>query len=335
MKQHPYSPYTPNLLAVRYAYGVGMKERTFGSETRYGFDTQERVDELEEGHYTAEFWEYDGDLGLRWNTDPVTDPTQSPYACFNNNPIHYSDPNGDTPGDDKKPYKGGIQVFDAADAKGEVPGGQSKASESFKVGEYDVLPNYITNEKGEEQFSHYTASIMVKQIKPEGGLEDVARIDYVFGKNDLKTFQDNSKTLGGAANLMFGAGLHLKDWQIAQLNGGSSLGGYLKDQWTNPYNLLAGAQLMVAGMTPQPLEYAPRVRVRALEDPVSHNFPYSFDQYIIQSKPILESNGYKIYQFPGTMHGSVKNGVPQIKSGVFEIGMTKDGIIDHRFFRPN
>ena len=37
----------------------------------------------------------------------------------------------------------------------------------------------------------------------------------------------------------------------------------------------------------------------------------------------------------GTMHGSVKDGVQQIKNGVFEIGVTKDGVIDHRFFRPN
>jgi hypothetical protein len=126
-----------------------------------------------------------------------------------------------------------------------VPGGKSKSLESFKVGDYDVLPNYITNEKGEEEFSHYTASVMIKQIKPQGGIEEVARIDYVFGKNDLEKFKSNVRMLGGAANLMFGASLHLADWQIKQLNDESWIGGMLKDQWTNPYNLLAAAHMMV------------------------------------------------------------------------------------------
>ena len=72
-------------------------------------------------------------------------------------------------------------------------------------------------------------------------------------------------------------------------------------------------------------KYADRVRVRGVQDPVSHNFPYSFDDAILSTKPILKENGYKIFQQSGTMNG---------KNGVFEIGLTKDGIIDHRFFRP-
>jgi len=72
--------------------------------------------------------------------------------------------------------------------------------------------------------------------------------------------------------------------------------------------------------------YADRVRVRAVQDPVSHNFPYSFDDGILATKPIPKANGYNIYQKPGTMND---------KTGVFEIGVTKDGVIDHRFFRPD
>lgn len=89
------------------------------------------------------------------------------------------------------------------------------------------------------------------------------------------------------------------------------------------------------------LSYAPRVRTRAVEDPKSHNFPYSFDDGILATKPILKKNGYRIYQKRGTMTGKVvtdpKTGVrtQQYKEGVFEIGVTKDGVIDHRFFRPD
>jgi len=73
------------------------------------------------------------------------------------------------------------------------------------------------------------------------------------------------------------------------------------------------------------LKYADRVRKRGLEDPTSHNFPYSFDKEILESTPKVYETGYKIYQKAGTMNG---------KEGVFEIGVTRDGIIDHRFFRP-
>ncbi|MBO9714818.1 LysM peptidoglycan-binding domain-containing protein, partial [Sphingomonas sp.] len=72
--------------------------------------------------------------------------------------------------------------------------------------------------------------------------------------------------------------------------------------------------------------YADRVRVRGVQDPVSHNFPYSFDDAILKTNPIPKANGYNIYQMPGIMGK---------KSGVFEIGVTKNGVIDHRFFRPD
>jgi RHS repeat-associated protein len=71
--------------------------------------------------------------------------------------------------------------------------------------------------------------------------------------------------------------------------------------------------------------YADRVRTRSLQDPSSHNFPYTFDDGILAATPIPRANGYNIYQTPGSMGG---------KQGVFEIGVTKDGVVDHRFFRP-
>jgi hypothetical protein len=66
---------------------------------RWGFNGQEKVDEIAGvgNHNTALFWEYDTRLGRRWNIDPVTDPSQSGYACFNNNPIAFNDVNGDDP----------------------------------------------------------------------------------------------------------------------------------------------------------------------------------------------------------------------------------------------
>ncbi len=62
---------------------------------RFGFNGQERDDEVFIGAYTAEYWEYDSRLGRRWNVDPVVKPWESPYACFSNNPIVYVDIHGD------------------------------------------------------------------------------------------------------------------------------------------------------------------------------------------------------------------------------------------------
>ena len=88
-------------------------------------------------------------------------------------------------------------------------------------------------------------------------------------------------------------------------------------------------------------DYDPRVRKRAVEDPSSHNFPYSFDDEILATDPIHKKNGYRIFQKRGSMAGSVKvdpdtgKRTQTYKDGVFEIGVTKDGVIDHRFFRPD
>jgi hypothetical protein len=45
---------------------------------------------------TAEFWEYEGRLGRRWNLDPKPNKSLSPYSVLNNNPMLYNDLKGDT-----------------------------------------------------------------------------------------------------------------------------------------------------------------------------------------------------------------------------------------------
>ncbi|MBV7531761.1 RHS repeat domain-containing protein [Chitinophaga sp. sic0106] len=64
----------------------------------YGFNGQEKSDEIKgEGNsYTAQFWEYDPRIGRRWNLDPKAIVGISLYATFNNSPILYTDPLGDT-----------------------------------------------------------------------------------------------------------------------------------------------------------------------------------------------------------------------------------------------
>ncbi len=79
-----------------YPFGSPMDGRTFGS-FRFGFNTQEKVDEVYgKGNLnTALFWEYDTRLGRRWNLDPVDQISISNYAVMGNNPIANIDLDGD------------------------------------------------------------------------------------------------------------------------------------------------------------------------------------------------------------------------------------------------
>jgi hypothetical protein len=61
---------------------------------RYGHNGQEKDDEIFEGAYTAEFWEYDSRTLRRWEKDPIVKPWESPYATFSGNPVFFSDPDG-------------------------------------------------------------------------------------------------------------------------------------------------------------------------------------------------------------------------------------------------
>lgn len=76
----------------------------------------------------------------------------------------------------------------------------------------------------------------------------------------------------------------------------------------------------------QSYKYDDRVLKRSLEDPKSHNFPYSFDSHILSTKPIPQKNGYNYYRLDGKMNSN---------KGVYEIGVTKDGTINHRVFKSN
>ncbi len=65
---------------------------------RFGFNGQEKDNEISGSdgtHYTAMFWEYDARICKRWNIDPKIKVWESPYACFNDNPISIIDENGD------------------------------------------------------------------------------------------------------------------------------------------------------------------------------------------------------------------------------------------------
>lgn len=90
-----------------YPFGMPMPNRIFsssGSKYRFGFNTQEKDDEVygPGNLMSAEFWEYDTRIGRRWNRDPVFKVWESPYVVNSNNPNWISDPNGDNGGKTSK-----------------------------------------------------------------------------------------------------------------------------------------------------------------------------------------------------------------------------------------
>jgi RHS repeat-associated protein len=66
---------------------------------RYGFGGHEKDDEIKGSgnHISFNDYGYDPRTGRRWQHDPIKQVGISPYATFNNNPIFYSDPDGQSP----------------------------------------------------------------------------------------------------------------------------------------------------------------------------------------------------------------------------------------------
>ena len=102
---------------------MAMQGRKFNgsSSYRYGMNGMEKDDEVAQGIYTAEYWEYDSRTGRRWNVDPIIKPWESPYACFRGNPIYFADPSGL----DGEPLNGGTTPEVKIEAK-DLSGGPPK-----------------------------------------------------------------------------------------------------------------------------------------------------------------------------------------------------------------
>ncbi|MBK7110629.1 MAG: hypothetical protein IPH61_16335 [Bacteroidetes bacterium] len=95
--------FTADILNIQdyYPFGMLMPSRTWsaGSEYRFGFNGQLKTDEIsgKGNHYSAEFWEYNPRVVIRWNTDPILKEWESPYAINKGNPIWFQDSKGNNP----------------------------------------------------------------------------------------------------------------------------------------------------------------------------------------------------------------------------------------------
>ena len=143
-----------------------MVARSYASaeQYRFGYGKQEKDNDIIEGLYTAEYWQYDSRLGRRWNIDPMSDkyPWQSPYSAFNNSPIIYTDriglygTQGEAEDNRQKAKEAGLNVGDVTQSEG--GDWVFTASRSFKNGDNFVFES-IT-------FSKATNFTEYKQVNP-------------------------------------------------------------------------------------------------------------------------------------------------------------------------
>ncbi len=141
-------------------FGAPLAGRTWqASEYRFGFNTQERDDEIAGvgNIMTAQFWEYDSRLGRRWNLDPKPRFGISNYSTFGNNPIWFSDPKGDIFGIGK----------DDQSQKDIKSLAKSKNKDFIKIGEDGQVGldfGELSKEKIEEKLSEDKGLALIKNL---------------------------------------------------------------------------------------------------------------------------------------------------------------------------
>ncbi len=282
---------TPPSITIGDTQTKGYINERFDPETGLQYDHARYMDPLKGGFLTPDT--FDPMLaGVDFNR----------YAYAGNDPINGSDPNGH-----KDPDSGGEISERKTTEQGFPPGTDISALNSFFPG------NPYTGGVGNDNWP-------AKALKAD--FDNF--MQGAMAKHEQEFINSNTYKANEVAN----------EFRSSPIRGViTALSSAARDAVSNtaPYLpfLLGPSAAKGVGAADDAFthgfQYADRVRVRGLQDPVSHNFPYTFDDSILATTPIPEANGYNIYQAPGSMG---------TKQGVFEIGVTKDGVIDHRFFRP-
>ena len=260
---------------------------------------------------------YDGAIGRWFGVDPLQESflSLSPYNYCSSNPVIFIDPNGAlrTHYVDEN-YNTILQTNDGSDDVVMVPNEHVGTFRSFATFYQDPsVRSYYDDERWNRYWKNQFGLAERQLTEVELAISNWYKSEN--GKNEaIKLFLSHK-----------GSHMLKAAWSEASYH------LFSVESWADGLSMTFGVKGLFknffkkqTSVYKHEYKYAARVRARAIQDPVSHNFPYSFDDAILSTKPIVKRDGYKIYQMEGTMNG--------IK-GIYEIGITKDGIIDHRFFR--
>ena len=88
--------YTADVTNANLYSSFGAISNTYGGSPIVAFNGQRKSTEIGADAQTAQFWEYNGDVGRRWNLDPRPPLGQSYYSVFLNSPNIIMDKKGDT-----------------------------------------------------------------------------------------------------------------------------------------------------------------------------------------------------------------------------------------------
>ena len=151
------------------------------NEYRFGFNGQEKDQEIynNQSTTTATFWEYDGRIGRRWNTDPKPTIGISDYACFANSPIMC----GDHLGDSTRYYNKGNLIGITHD---KLPNAVVDFSMDDKT--IDTWKAKLEKNKDNDELN--------KQLRSLGQVYELKQFDDYIGKAD----KDKSKEYKGYSN---------------------------------------------------------------------------------------------------------------------------------------
>jgi len=127
--------YLADVRAASYYSSYGAISKSFNDgQIDVAHNGQKRSTEISASAQTALYWEYDGDVGRRWNVDPQFKkyPNENPYLSFHCNPIYITDPLGDDPPKNFKEHKNTVNGQSI-----HLP--QSARIENFKRGEREKV----------------------------------------------------------------------------------------------------------------------------------------------------------------------------------------------------
>lgn len=119
------------------------------SHHTFGFNGQEKDNDVANGIYTAKFWEYDSRIARRWNLDPKPTIGISDYSVMAGNPILNSDVDGDEPTDWVKDKKGNVKWDKNATSQATTKAGEKYLGKTFKTKDANYYKDgsaFFTNE---------------------------------------------------------------------------------------------------------------------------------------------------------------------------------------------